>query len=375
MTASDIKNMPDYNNDIPEINPDPDLNVGKKQYDENSDSSSDDSVLSPKDEQVIELPEVKQVDQSKVKPVKIDEHKNYDDDYMKCYQPNTTNNPLNMKPDHNTTQKLDENLKLSFEIKIKSHILCNIHFFIRIAIFIILILLMILSTSYALGAVTSTQLIVVQHCPEYTQQEIWENSARINSSAGDFNSCWSTSKIIVNGEEAFEFNEYESTLLTDELSILQCGIFSLLACFCLCVVIYSLYSLIKDMQAIHKQTLYLKAPKMKNYLRQNNGNVTARNKIAETCLCVNKYFGIDSKLYIFKMILLETAEIIVQTFALLLYNGYDVFDPYGVHLATKPRHIYLFAIMLSLNSVFIGILWLFYVLKQTKCNGLIFKLL
>ena len=66
----------------------------------------------------------------------------------------------------------------------------------------------------------------------------------------------------------------------------------------------------------------------------------------------NEYFDIDTNEYIITHFIYDVFKIILQTQAVLVYDGYgnDV-------LANKPECTYLFSLILTPNCFFSGILW------------------
>ena len=75
----------------------------------------------------------------------------------------------------------------------------------------------------------------------------------------------------------------------------------------------------------------------------------------------NEYFDIDTNEYIITHFIYDVFKIILQTQAVLVYDGYgnDV-------LANKPECIYLFSLILTSNCFFSGILWLFYSINNDE---------
>ena len=72
----------------------------------------------------------------------------------------------------------------------------------------------------------------------------------------------------------------------------------------------------------------------------------------------------------------EITEFTVQSIALLIYNGFNPFDPNNendVYLAEKPGAIAVFALILSMNMFGSGFLWSLYTLFPAKIYGLVFK--
>ena len=86
-------------------------------------------------------------------------------------------------------------------------------------------------------------------------------------------------------------------------------------------------------------------------------------------------FEVDTGFWIAQKCSAEMFEIFIQTTALLYYNGYILFSSSNeVALAHKPQYIKLFAIFLSMNSIFVCIIWLFYAFKPLICHGFVFQL-
>ena len=60
--------------------------------------------------------------------------------------------------------------------------------------------------------------------------------------------------------------------------------------------------------------------------------------------------------------------------AIILYDGYDVYEPDDVYLAEKPKFIKWFAIILFINATASGFSWFCYAIAPGKCHGLSFLL-
>ena len=86
-----------------------------------------------------------------------------------------------------------------------------------------------------------------------------------------------------------------------------------------------------------------------------------------------KYFGEDTRYWFMSVVIREMIEILFQTFALYYYNGLNVLNPSELVLGYKENEIKLFAILLSLNCIIIGVLWVFYIFAHNLCHGLFFK--
>ena len=85
------------------------------------------------------------------------------------------------------------------------------------------------------------------------------------------------------------------------------------------------------------------------------------------------YFGEDTRNWFILLLLRELMEITLQIFAAYQYNGLNIFSPNDVVLAFGPTEVKLFCLLLSINCIIMGILWLFYVFCHKSCHGIFFK--
>ena len=85
------------------------------------------------------------------------------------------------------------------------------------------------------------------------------------------------------------------------------------------------------------------------------------------------YFGEDTRNWFILLSIREIIEITLQVFAAYNYNGLNILSPNEVVLSFEANSIKLFCILLSLNCVFTGMLWLFYVFVHKLCHGQFFK--
>ena len=85
------------------------------------------------------------------------------------------------------------------------------------------------------------------------------------------------------------------------------------------------------------------------------------------------HFGEDTRNWFMFLVFREVIEILFQTLALYNYNGLNLFNPSQVVLAYRQSAIILFASLLGINAMAVGILWILYVLNHKLCQGLFFK--
>ena len=85
------------------------------------------------------------------------------------------------------------------------------------------------------------------------------------------------------------------------------------------------------------------------------------------------HFGEDTRNWFIFLVFREIIEILFQTLALYNYNGLNLFNPNQLVLAYGKSAIILFASLLGINAISVGILWILYVLNHRLCQGLFFK--
>ena len=82
------------------------------------------------------------------------------------------------------------------------------------------------------------------------------------------------------------------------------------------------------------------------------------------------YFAQDTTGWIIFKFIGDIFEILLQSNALLFYNGYNIFDPNHdnqIYQANKPQFIKLFTEIIAFNAFGSGILWLLYALFPNYC--------
>eukprot|EP01083_Nonionella_stella_P032162 88043_1 len=324
-------------------------------------------------------------------PVKVTADDLRDNDYT-AHNDNATSIHKTTAPNPDILQQLDAQTQSELQNHIRTHLTCNALLWIRICVLILTVILVLLSLSYALGSMGSTELVLITQCPGHELDEIWEHSELINSPTGARNqntgqrslNCWSTTTLLFDEVSAYTQNTYQYQYQPE---IAQCVIFSVLSFCSVCILLYGIHALITDLLAVRQQKLYTKSTKFKHLIQgvvDPSLHVSAklgkrREQAHFITICKGFYakcgMQADTNAYAARKIMVEVWEIALQTFALLLYNGYNLWSPNDVSLAHKPKYIYLFASVLSFNCLSVGILWALYALKPNKCNGYIFQLL
>eukprot|EP01084_Bolivina_argentea_P188642 324679_1 len=247
----------------------------------------------------------------------------------------------------------------------------------RIMILFVTIFMLILCISYSIGQVSSIQLSNYW-CKPKTLEEIRQHSKDNNLQHGQDLACWSVG-FEVDSTHLWSNTSYSQKMIISPLSIVKCLCFSILSLLYVCVIIYYLWTLIKDINNIINGTYHKKKGKQKKSLA--NASICDSYLILKLTknifLWYKKTFQVDTGFWCLLVILREFMEIFIQSQALLLYNGTSslLINDSDVHLANEPKFIKLFAVFLSLNSITCGVLWLLYAFKHSFCHGILFELI
>ena len=87
-----------------------------------------------------------------------------------------------------------------------------------------------------------------------------------------------------------------------------------------------------------------------------------------------RYFAEDTKYWFMVLFVREIIELVFQSFALLSYNGLNIFNPDGLVLSYPETSILIFSILLGINGIIAGSLWIAYVVNcKSYCRGVFFK--
>ena len=85
------------------------------------------------------------------------------------------------------------------------------------------------------------------------------------------------------------------------------------------------------------------------------------------------YFGEDTQFWFVSLVFREITEISFQTFGTFSYNGLNLFDTDQLLLAYSATDIKIFTLLVGLNSIICGILWILYVFANRLCHGQFYK--
>eukprot|EP01083_Nonionella_stella_P076677 209070_1 len=153
-------------------------------------------------------------------------------------------------------------------------------------------------------------------------------------------------------------------------------LFGLNALFCVVVIVYNLITMIMDVIWLSQHKLHTKSQYFTgNNQGQTNTKSTKEHTISRIKDIYHTYFDDDTTGWIILHITGELLEFFIQSQALLLYGGYNMWDPHhsnDIYLANKPEFITIFAVILAFNCAGSGLLWLSYALAPQHCFGTVF---
>eukprot|EP01083_Nonionella_stella_P016088 44970_1 len=269
----------------------------------------------------------------------------------------------------------------------------------RILLLVLSFILLILSTAYCMGQWYDSTLKLITHCDGKDITDIYEHSyhsglqdngeVKLNHSSqwGWTNEpCWTTKTRETNTNDLWYSNVYSAYVVEHPVNV-QSIAFGLISVYCLCIIVYNIHSLITDVISASGNKLHTTSKRYKDFMdnQKRTNNVTppkVDSWCTRKCRIVvglwDKYMSHDTTGWVVKGIMSEICEIVVQTNALFLYNGYNILDPQNkqnIYLANQPHFIIIFAAILSFNCLASGMLWCSYALMTKYCHGLLFKLL
>eukprot|EP01083_Nonionella_stella_P228386 809465_1 len=301
---------------------------------------------------------------------------------------NTVNTPSNTHTNH------------LHHIKFKwRNLFSSPEFWGRIVTLVITLLLLSLSSAYCVGQFFYTTLHLVKQCDAKERDEIWKHSYKggvqngkiemnVTSQWGITNEpCWTTDTIDTNTDHLWYSNVYEAHRTTDTISDMnwKALTFGLLSVYFVCTILYNLGTLIHDIVYVSREKLHTTS-KQYQYLTENQQNNVSppktdtwcHRKIRDLTIWWREYMSDDTTAWILRGVISEMLELLIQTQALLLYGGYNMWDPHhsnDIYLANRPYFIVIFAAILAFNAFGSGVLWLSYALLNEHCHGLLFRVL
>ena len=281
--------------------------------------------------------------------------------------------------------------------------LYNKDFCIFLFVFLICIFLGIICILYGFGQIS--QLVLSDYwCDKKDLETIYQHSFEYNLNHGTNEGCWKSKEFTVDSGSLFQSSSiYSTTSDFTTLNIIRCVIWLVYGAWFLWMAVA--FMSLQVINTICCNEIYKKK-------QDESGNCTvspeedqeSNNKTKKTrssfhsccpcCCCLprqNKtlefignmywkyikwfklYFGEDTPNWFILLSIREFFEIVLQVFAAYNYNGLNVFSPNQTILSFSEIQVKFFVILLSLNCIFTGILWLCYIFFHNLCHGRFFK--
>jgi len=255
----------------------------------------------------------------------------------------------------------------------------------RVFLLLLALALSTLSAAYSLAQQVEVKLSLITFCPEpKTQEAIWRHSYEAGMEDGEIaiteesqwgrtdDDCWTTRSLQVQSGRLWGGNSYtHSWSGINAYSVM----FAVLAVFAVGSGGLNVYSMAVDAIDAAENRLHCKSKGYIDCVRhlqqtqsifhfEKRPIVVLLNSMKRTYRRLNGWIA--------SVFVSETLEIILQSQALLLHNGYRLFSD-GEYLANKPDAILLFAVLISANCLIVASLWLLYLHCGPKRKGLLFK--
>ena len=281
-----------------------------------------------------------------------------------------------------------------------SKLLKNPMFWGRSLTFFFSVILCALSMAYTVAQQSTVTLKLITKCDPKEPQQIWSHSLEsadfvdgqpVLSDESQYGlhdeGCWTTKSYSINTDELWNQNNWNHHW-NDPLNVdYQFVLFVVMSLFTLSVAVFTAWSMISDIIALKNGVLHTKCSKYRSSeeIRSPNqrgarSESTHQPQSRFTLIYTKIYslywqcLGYDSTGWIISSILSEILELSVQSQAMLMYNGLNLFDSSQVILAEKSQFIRWFAFILCLNASASGISWCSYAVIPGKCHGLKFLL-
>eukprot|EP01083_Nonionella_stella_P064909 169637_1 len=245
-------------------------------------------------------------------------------------------------------------------------------FFGRLFVLILSLILLSLSIAYCIGQLLTVGLDLVRKCTPKTREKIWAHSYQMSQKKEYYDTdgtfimneesqwghtmedCWTTKEIDISTDRVWHQNQfYPQKIDFDQMAPMSFTIavlFGFNALFCVIVIVYNLITIIVDIMWLSRHQLHTKSEYFSTTTNKYKG--TNERAFARIKDMYRTYFDDDKTGWIILHIVGELLEFFIQTSALLLYGGYNMWDPHhsnDIYLANKPEFIIVFAVILSFN--------------------------
>eukprot|EP01083_Nonionella_stella_P078291 214153_1 len=264
----------------------------------------------------------------------------------------------------------------------------NRYILIRLLLALLTLLMLLLCLVYAIGQVTT---LTIQDfiCTNKPIAQIRHHSQEFNLPHGTTSGCWTSKGVKANQDLLFQNRAYQSTLSIESLQHIV--MFSLFVCAALCLLFCLIWQIVLFIQDIIRfQTqkwLIMKDRNPEDHTtrscccRQKPIDGKEDRKPSRLCACCggcckkikrmmpSRQFQEDRPGWIIKHFVIESCEIVLQTFALFQYAGVQLQLGKNDNLAEEYQYVWLFGIMIAMNAITVGFFWIFYVSWNQSCHG------
>ena len=317
----------------------------------------------------------------------------------------------------------DRDATMDTDWKLMGLYFCNVDFCIFFIVFGLCIFLGIICILYGFGQIN--ELVLSNYwCDKKDLDTIRQHSIEFQLNQGTSEGCWKSTQFTVDTSALFESSRaYSTTPNFQTLNIIKCAIWLLYGIWfiwmasvfishflshTICGNIWCKSTNSENQNVTEIELADVISSKTRSKITQGKisqphvsptttGSVRRKSSFRACCPCCfclphnNKvleyigdtyflyltwyrtHFGEDTRNWFILLSLRELMEITLQTFAAYQYNGLNIVSPNEVLLAFHPNEVKLFCLLLCINCILTGILWLFYVFCHKLCHGMFFK--
>eukprot|EP01084_Bolivina_argentea_P081353 147322_1 len=247
-----------------------------------------------------------------------------------------------------------------------------LYYVLRILTVIVTLFLAIMAINYAIGQVFSLSAADL-FCQDYSEDTIRQYNKKNNYPTGSDLECNRIHRPEIDEHKVRFGDPFES--VTDFVfgNVISCVAFALLAT-CLTILGFlhaytcfydGYYHFVKKDAANNPRIVNIS-----NSIRPQSNNTIVK-LYKKWNLLLFKYYYPDSQFKVISMVISELSEILMQCWALLIYGGVQSVS-FTFVVANEPIFVQSFALIIGLDAISVGILWLLYVIKfnekWTKIN-------
>eukprot|EP01083_Nonionella_stella_P183440 662958_1 len=290
----------------------------------------------------------------------------------------------------------------------------NRYILIRLLLTLLTLLMMFLCILYAIGQITTLN-IQEFICANKPIEEIRQHSQIYNLPHGTTSGCWTSKGVKANQDLLFQNRAYRSQWIEKQSpqDIIKFSLFLCTAlCLLFCLIYCQIFLFIQDVIRFQNRKTLIMKQRSTDFdpnsiggpedhstrsqcccCKQDAKNEKEDHKAPSRCGCCHKlmdakiikcikrmhsgykrHFEEDRPGWIVKHFTMESCEIVLQTLALFEYAGVQFRTGGNDNLAEEHQYVLLFGIVIAMNAIAVGFLWIFYVSWNQSCHGKSFHL-